>query len=42
MLPITDTAKKKEREKIFNLAQKNVLLINIIHNIKKKEIAKQK
>jgi len=41
-LPMTDQAKKKEWEKILNIAQKNGFPINIIHNIKKKEIAKQK
>jgi hypothetical protein len=41
-LPITDQAKKKEWEKILNIAPKNDFPINIIYNIKKKEIAKQK
>jgi len=41
-LHITDQAKKEEWEKILNIAPKNGFPINIIHNIKKKEIAKQK
>jgi hypothetical protein len=41
-LPITDQAKKKEWGKILNTAPKNGFPINIIHNIKKKETAKQK
>jgi hypothetical protein len=41
-LPVTDQAKRKELEKILNIAKKNGFPINIIHNVKKKEIAKQK
>ena len=42
MLPITEKAKKHEWKNILNIAQKNGFPINIIHDIKKKEIAKQK
>jgi len=42
-LPITDQAKKKEWEKILNIAPKNGFPINTIYNIKKeRKIAKQK
>jgi hypothetical protein len=40
-LPITEKAKKQEWKNIRNIAQKNGFPINIIHDIKKKEIAKQ-
>jgi predicted component of type VI protein secretion system len=41
-LPITEKAKKHEWKNILNIAQKNGFPINIIHDVKKKEIAKQK
>jgi hypothetical protein len=41
-LPITEKGKKHEWKNILNIAQKNGFTINIIHDIKKKEIAKQK
>jgi hypothetical protein len=42
MLPITETAEKHEWKNILNIASKNGFPINIIHDIKKKEIAKKK
>jgi len=39
-LPITEKAKKHEWKNILNIAQKNGFPMNIIHDIKKKEIAK--
>ena len=41
-LPITEKAKKHEWKNILTIAQKNGFPKNIIHDIKKKEIAKQK
>jgi hypothetical protein len=42
MLPITETEKKHEWKIILKKKKKNGFPINIIHDIKKKEIAKQK
>jgi hypothetical protein len=42
MLPTTEQAKKHEWKNILNIAQKNGFPINIIHDIKKEEIAKQR
>ena len=41
-LPITEKAKKHEWKNILTIAQKNGFPKNIIHDIKQKEIAKQK
>ena len=41
-LPITEQAKKQEWEKILTIAPKNGFPIDTIHDIKKKEIAKQR
>jgi len=41
-LPITEKAKKHEWKNILTIAQKNSFPKNIIHDIKKKEIAKKK
>jgi hypothetical protein len=42
MLPITEKAKMHEWKNILNIAQKNGFPINIVHDMKKKEINKQK
>jgi hypothetical protein len=42
MLPITEKAKKHEWKNILNTDQKNGFPINIVHDMKKKEITKQK
>jgi hypothetical protein len=41
-LPITEQAKKQAWEKILTIAQKNGFPINKIHDIKKKEVDKQR
>jgi hypothetical protein len=41
-LPITEKAIKHEWKNILSIAQKNNFPINIIHDIKRKETAKQK
>jgi hypothetical protein len=42
MLPITEKAKMHEWRNILNIAQKNGFPINIVHDMKKKAITKQK
>jgi hypothetical protein len=42
MLPITEKAKMHEWKNILKIAQKNCFPMNIVHDMKKKEITKQK